>query len=143
MTNEYRVYALPGSSCDILPEEMISLWVSASWGSADRYAEHDVRRALHATDCVVAARDTTGRLLGCARVISDSVYYATLADIVVHPEHRRCGIGRAIMELIATHHAATGIFLEVVPEAEEFFAACGFRRRDMVVMAGKAKEVRS
>ncbi len=134
--NEYRVYALPGNSCDILPVELVSLWVLVGWGSADRYSQDAVARAVQATDCVIAARSTTGLLLGCARVLSDGVYYATLADMVVHPDYRRCGIGRAMMELVQKHCAATGLFLEVVPEAEEFFAACGFRRRNMVVMAG-------
>jgi GNAT superfamily N-acetyltransferase len=51
--------------------------------------------ALSRTANIAAWYD--GVLVGVARVITDGYLYAALADIVVHPDYQRRGVGRQLM----------------------------------------------
>ncbi len=57
---------------------------------------------------------------------------AGLVDIVVHPEHRRCGYGRAVVESLLGHAAELGArtaYLQVLNDnaaARRLYAALGF-----------------
>jgi len=38
-----------------------------------------------------------GRLVGCGRMISDGLLHALILDMIVHPDYRGRGVGRAIL----------------------------------------------
>jgi len=52
---------------------------------------------------VVARVD--GHLVGLARVVSDGATIAYLQDVLVHPDHRRAGIGAALVRAALTPYA--------------------------------------
>jgi GNAT superfamily N-acetyltransferase len=68
----------------------------ARWRSED-----DIRAQLDAAWRVVNVIDTiTGVQVGFARVTSDGISMAYLADLFVHPDFRGQGIGKAIMAAV-------------------------------------------
>ncbi|NUL44975.1 GNAT family N-acetyltransferase [Cellulosimicrobium funkei] len=85
------VEASPALSTD----EVEALYRKVGW---TRYADDVVTlgAALAGSSLVVAAR-RDGRLIGLARVISDGVTICYLQDVLVHPDVRRVGVGRALV----------------------------------------------
>lgn len=73
------------------------------------------------------------RLVGLARLLSDGSFAAHLSDVVVHPEFRNRGIGRALVAAaIAEAHREPGPASSVVSWARPgrprlFLQRCGFR----------------
>jgi GNAT superfamily N-acetyltransferase/nitroimidazol reductase NimA-like FMN-containing flavoprotein (pyridoxamine 5'-phosphate oxidase superfamily) len=53
----------------------------------------------------VGARDANGRLAASARAVSDLTKTAWIYDVIVAPEWRRRGVGKALMRLILDHPA--------------------------------------
>ena len=44
-----------------------------------------------------------GRQVGFARVVTDHAVFAWIADVVIHPDHRRRGLGKFLMRCIQDH----------------------------------------
>lgn len=51
-----------------------------------------------------------GRQIGFSRVISDSSEFASLWDVFIDADHRRKGIGQALLKYIFEHPELRGIF---------------------------------
>ena len=130
-------FTLHNGTDTISPREAIELYAAVNWGKADEYSEETVIRAFKNTQICIAARSLEGALLGFVRVLTDYAFNATIADIVVHPDYQKSGVGRALMEEAKKQLGSTAIFLEAYPQNEEFFKSCGFKKRDMVVMAAR------
>lgn len=112
--------------------ELMALYREA-WWTRERQ-EADVRRMLEHTDllfglCEGGAPGAPGRLVAFARVVSDSVYKATLFDVIVAPEYRGQGLGRLLMSAVLEHPAVAQvqhIELYCLPELVPFYRALGF-----------------
>lgn len=102
-----------------------SLRASVGWEPRER----NWPRAYDAYACSAAAYDGE-RLVGWVSIVSDGVHHAFLADVLVHPEYHRRGIGRDLVQRAIDTVAARGVSLFHVDFAEEntdFYRACGFR----------------
>lgn len=81
---------------------------------------------LHHANLVVSAWHDE-RLVGVARSFTDFLYIAYLADLAVHQDYQRQGIG---MELVRRTRAAMGpasrIVLLAAPAAVEYYPRIGF-----------------
>ena len=44
-----------------------------------------------------------GVQVGFARVVTDHAVFAWIADVVIHPDHRRKGLGKLLMSCIQNH----------------------------------------
>jgi GNAT superfamily N-acetyltransferase len=130
-------FTLSTDKSSITPEEAIELFALAGWGKHEEYDAVSTARAIENTSFIVSARSLHGELIGMTRVFSDGVFFTTVADIVVHPEHRKLGVGSAMMGAVRQEFGTTGIFLDALAEAGEFFAKCGYRKRPMEVYARK------
>ncbi len=76
------------------------------------------------------------RLVGIARVISDGVTSAYVSSVMVDPDHRRRGIGRAMIERLLAGHDGIKFVLHTRPEAAAFYATLGFTAApDMLMRA--------
>jgi GNAT superfamily N-acetyltransferase len=76
-------------------------WLRETYWAGQRPAD-EIRRSWANSEPVfgVYAGDT---LVGCARVVSDFVSVAYLADVFLLPEHRGRGLGRWLVESIVAH----------------------------------------
>lgn len=68
------------------------------------------------------------RQVGFARVVSDNLTFAWIADVIVDPDYRGKGIGKWLMECIMEHPAVamTSQQLLRTDDAHEFYAQFGF-----------------
>lgn len=111
---------------DQLPH-LMELFASA-WWTAGRSVE-DVTRMLSASDLVFALVDQSQRLVGFARVLTDSVYLAVVLDVIVAPDARREGLGAMLLDAIVGHPRLAAVrSLELVcqPELMPFYRRWGF-----------------
>jgi len=68
------------------------------------------------------------RQIGFARVVSDLVTFAWIADVIVDPRYRSKGIGKWLMDCVMEHPAvaATSQQLLRTADAHELYARYGF-----------------
>lgn len=93
-----------------------------------RRAPCDLERAFRNSYLACFAfRD--GELVGAARVNSEGVYYATIVDVAVAPEHQRQGVGRAMMGALLARLPMEKIYLTAIPGKERFYRRFGFLRQ--------------
>ncbi|MBX5476489.1 MAG: GNAT family N-acetyltransferase [Clostridia bacterium] len=90
---------------EIPPEAVAELFDTVPW--ARGRAPERIARALAASDRVVTAWDGE-RLVGIARSLSDGEWYATVWDVIVHPDYRSRGIGREIVRRITDFYRGRG-----------------------------------
>ena len=68
-----------------------------------------------------------GRLVGAGRALADGLDCSYIADIAVHPDHQRRGLGRRIvLDLVEQSRGHRKIVLYANPGAEGFYARLGF-----------------
>ena len=74
-----------------------------------------------------AARSVDGALVGVCRLLDDGGLHAAVWDVIVHPERRRQGIGRTLVELALEHSTDRRLVALVsTPAAVPFFRSLGF-----------------
>lgn len=89
-------------------DDLMALYRSAWW--AKNREPEEVRRMLRHTDVKLGFRDTeTGRLVAFTRVLTDYVYKAFLFDVIVAPEFRGAGLGRALVDAVLQHPELRGV----------------------------------
>ena len=73
------------------------------------------------------------QVVGMARLVGDGIFTAVLFDVVVHPQHRRMGIGRHLVEMAVDYGKELGV-AEVeccaAPGASEFYEALEWEHKD-------------
>ncbi len=88
--------------------DLLDMYRSTYWAK-DRSPE-DVRRMLDHTDLIFALVDTDdGRMVGFARVLTDTVYKALIFDVVVSPNRRGEGLAHTLLESIFSHPDLRGV----------------------------------
>ncbi|NCJ05560.1 GNAT family N-acetyltransferase [Synechococcales cyanobacterium C] len=74
--------------------------VSAFWAPERRI--EDLAAAI-AHSCPVISVWNQSQLIGFARATSDSVYRATIWDVIIHPDYRGAGLGRQLVQTVLAH----------------------------------------
>lgn len=70
------------------------------------------------------------RLVGVARAVGDGVYYASLVDVLVHPDFQRRGVGSKLVEHIQARLTYPLLFtLTASPDVQAFYERLGWRRQ--------------
>ena len=88
--------ALP--PCDI--DAAVALLAPEYWN--DIHPRARIAGAIAGSHAFVGAR-VDGKLVACARALSDGHKYAWVYDVVVAPEWRGCGLGEAVMRVCLDH----------------------------------------
>ena len=83
------------------------------------------------------------RLIGFVNVAWDGMTHAFLLDTTVHPDDRRQGIGKALVQQATALARARGdewVHVDFEPHLRHFYAECGFRPSEAGVLkvAGQA-----
>ncbi len=110
------------------PDAVKALWDTIPF--AEGRDPEAVMRCLLGSNLVITAWDGE-RLVGTTRVTTDGVYYATLWDVIVHPDHQRRGIGTALVKRAVAPFLGRGfsyIALFSVAGGEGFYERLGFVR---------------
>ena len=86
-----------------------------------------MQQMLENANLVVTAWDDA-RLVGISRSLSDFSFATYLADLAVHAEYQRQGIGRELMRRTQAAGGQAKIFLFAAPEAEPYYPHVGFSK---------------
>ncbi|MBW2240268.1 MAG: GNAT family N-acetyltransferase [Deltaproteobacteria bacterium] len=84
-------------------------------------------------DSLVTAR-ISGKLVGIGNAISDGSLVVYYPHMLVHPDHKRKGIGRSMMELLQRRYASFHQqMLNSDVDATGFYKSLGFERAGKTV----------
>ena len=85
-----------------------------------------VTKILAGSNMVVTAREADGAIVGVLRGISDGEWVCYVADLVVHANHQRKGIGTGMLdECKRILGPGMGIVLVAYPEAADYYRRIG------------------
>ena len=85
-----------------------------------------VTRMLAGSNMLVTARDADGAIVGVLRGISDGEWVCYVADLVVHADYQRKGIGTGMLdECKRILGPGMGIVLVAYPEAVDYYRRIG------------------
>lgn len=118
---------------DRLPDrdQLVALYESVGWTT---YTADPARleRALDGSRWLRTVWDAD-TLVGLARAVGDGSTICYLQDVLVHPDHQRRGIGRALVQACLDDHADLRQFVLVTddrPEQHAFYESLGLTRLD-------------
>ncbi|WP_274628978.1 GNAT family N-acetyltransferase [Arvimicrobium flavum] len=126
---------MPDTDCDFeitfdqqrLDFRTVSDWLMASyWGGKRTDALH--RSAFANSICAIALAE--GRLVGFGRAAGDRALFARISDVIVAPNHRGKGIGKALVQALLAHPelATVSTWTLNTADAHRLYAQFGFRR---------------
>lgn len=93
------------------------------WGSAR--SRETIERSLEHSLCYGAYEDGVQRAF--ARVVTDYAVMFWLCDVLVHPEHRGRGLGKALVEMVLATPALAGLSgILASRDARGLYARYGF-----------------
>lgn len=99
-----------------------------------------VAAMLRHANLVITAWEAGGTLVGIARTLTDFSYVGYLADLAVHRDHQRQGIGvRLIEETRRRMGPRSMLVLLAAPAAREYYPRIGFTQHESawVLRAGE------
>jgi len=75
--------------------------------------------------------------IGFARVLTDYSVYAVILDVVIHPDHRRHGLGRFLVESMLAHPSIQKLRTVLWSgDQDQFYQACGFKYEQALKLFG-------
>lgn len=114
-----------GNDLDL--DAVIELYRASTLGERRPIENRKVMQAMmENSDLTITAWDGE-RLIGISRTLTDFAYVAYLADLAVHADYQKKGIGRELIERTRNALPPTCfITLLAAPSANEFYARAGF-----------------
>jgi len=120
---------------DIDLDAFIELYRASTLGERRPIGNHETMAAMLSHGNLTVSAWDDERLVGVSRSLTDWAYVAYLADLAVHADYQRQGIG---IELIARTRAAMGpessIILLAAPAAADYYPKIGFTHRPQAWM---------
>jgi len=116
------------------PRALVGLYRAGGWWKDEWDPAHIPLLVRSTFAFVVAVHRQSGRTVGMGRAISDGVSDAYIQDLVVLPEFRRRGVGKALLMRLVEVCRARGISwiaLVAEPGTSDFYRESGF-----IVMEG-------
>lgn len=107
------------------------LFITTGWNEKYKFSKEELENSLKKSWYFISVYDNT-KLIGFGRVISDGIYHALIADMIIHPEYQRKGIGGSLLEKImdkCKHHNIRDIQLFAAKDKYEFYEKYNFKRR--------------
>lgn len=98
--------------------------------AAPNRTRRDIRRMLANSDVVLGlVDDTSDRLVGFARILTDFVYEALLLDVMIGESRQGLGLGQYLMETVLALpelRAVRDIQVQCPPDMVTFYSRWGF-----------------
>ena len=89
-----------------------------------RFAQPDYAKALESSDTRVACR--AERVIGYARALTDGTITLFLCELLVAPDCRGQGVGKALIESLHADYPSAR--MDLISDADGFYERQGFRR---------------
>jgi len=108
-------------------DEIVTLYEAVGW-SAYTKAPATLQAAIAGSSYVVAARRGS-RLVGLARAVSDDATICYLQDVLVHPDERRKGVGRALVQAVLDRYRTVRqkvLLTDDEPGQRAFYESLGY-----------------
>ena len=122
---DYRI----GNELDL--SEAIELYKASTLGERRPTAERDRMAAMvrHANLLVTAWH--AQRLVGLARTLTDFSYVGYLADLAVHADYQRRGIGKGLLARTRAEMGPKALLVVLAaPQAVDYYPGLGFSRHE-------------
>ncbi|ULA63786.1 MAG: hypothetical protein LZF86_110485 [Nitrospira sp.] len=108
----------------------------SGWGLEEDYSDATLEQTIKRCSYFIAAYDSD-RLVGYARAFTDDIMVTWLAEILVHPEYRRKGIGRMMMNELLPVTSHTAIYTQAFVGNEDFFTSFVIKSKAMLVACSR------
>ena len=116
---------------DIGTAEVVELYKANGWSSAEK--PEKLIPALKNSDALVTVR-ISGKLVGIGNAISDGSLVVYYPHMLVHPDYKSKGVGRAMMELLKQKYSSFHQqMLTADVDAIGFYKSLGFERAGKTV----------
>ena len=99
METLYQDYLITDNKKLISPQ-MVKKLLDGSYWAPDRSLEL-IAKSIENSICVSAFHDE--KTVAISRIVTDQVFFAWIADVVVSPPHRGKGLGKALIQFIQDH----------------------------------------
>lgn len=106
--------------------EVVELYKANNWSAANK--PEQLLKALRNSHSLVTAR-VSGKLIGIGNAISDNYLVVYYPHLLVHPDFRRKGIGKKMMEALMEKYV--GFHQQMLTsdsDAVQFYEAMGFEK---------------
>lgn len=115
------------SASDLEVASVVALYEAVGWNV---YTTDPAKlMAALAGSATVAVARSGGALVGLARVVSDGATICYLQDVLVHPEHRRHGLGRRLVESVLEPYESVRqkvLLTDDEPGQRRFYESLGY-----------------
>jgi len=108
-------------------EELHQLYQNEWWTEGRTLAE--TKKCVEDSQVCIGLIDSSGRLQGFARVLTDYTFKALIFDVIVSKDYRGTSLGNKLMELIKDHEKLRRVKhfeLYCLPEMFSFYEKHGF-----------------
>lgn len=124
-------------------DAMIKLYRDSRLGERRPVDQRSIMQAMrdHADLTITAWAES--HLIGIARTLTDFAYVAYLADLAVHAEFQRQGVGRRLIEETRQQLEPSCILtLLAAPDANDYYARLGFEHNPRAWMLKSSAVIR-
>lgn len=117
-------------------QQLRTLLGISGWGTEEHYTDAILEQTIKGGSYFIAAHDSD-RLVGYARAFTDDIIVTWLAEILVHPERRRQGIGRLMMNELLPLTSHTAVYAESFVETQGFLLAFNIKPQPRLVACSR------
>lgn len=117
-------------------QQLRMLLNESGWGTADSYTDAVLEKMIKGCSYFVVAHEAS-TLLGYARAFTDDIVVTWIAEILVHPERRRQGIGTQIMNELLRATSHTAVYAEAFSGMEGFLESFGITKKSKLVACSR------
>ena len=111
------------------PKDILPFYEGAGW--TNYTARPEMIRAAHENSLLILGAYQENQLLGFIRAVGDGASVVLIQDIIVLPEHRRKGIGTALLRTMMDRYAAVyqmELMTDDRPDTVAFYESPGFKK---------------
>ncbi len=123
-------------------QNIADLYESAGFGKSSDYLvipEFKEKFLGPNITCAYAESAAAG-LIGLVRVMSDDILTTYVAEICVHPDWQRLGVGSSLCAAIISRFRHTAIFADAFRGTEQLFATAGLTPKSKLVACSRAPD---